>query len=405
MMRWPSSRRTVVGVFFAAILVLSACSDLDDPERTTSSAPERSGPGPSSTTTLPPEAGDVPLFYAKGGRIHVSPDARSPGEPVTDGPHDSQPAPSPDGSQVAFVRSVSPTDPGGELWVVNADGTNARLLVHPELLPVPVDAVQAYVRSPRWSPDGENVAFVVPGELEGGLLVVAEASTGAQREMAPPPLVDDLFAWSPDGSRIAYMSAPPDVSPIEIGVMDAETGETTELVGNSNTTGVTWATPYDIFFSNAGVPAEIASVYDPAVNGLFEVDENGAMKTVAAQPETRYGDPAVLAGVETAESVAYTSSSPDPAVRTLSLWRIDLLLSPAPQLLAEGLVALRPATAWNAADEVAYVVDEARRILTVQAPDAADETQRAPRTVDEGVTSFAWPPPSIGAAATDIPPQ
>lgn len=405
MTRWSPPRSAATVVLLAAILVLSACTNLDDPDPTTSSVPERSGPGPSSTTTLPPEPGGVPLFYAKNGRIHVSPDARSPGEPITDGPHDSQPAPSPDGSQVAFVRSATPTDPGGELWIVNTDGTNARLLVHSELLPVPVDAVQPYVRSPRWSPDGANIAFVVPGELTGGLLVVAESSSGGQREMAPPPTVDDLFAWSPDGSRIAFLSAPPQPSPIEIGIMDAETGETTELVGNSNASGVTWATPYDVFFSNAVVATEAASTYDPAVNGLFEVDEAGAIKTVAAQPETQYRDPAVLAGVETAESAAFTSPSPDPAVRTLSLWRLDILLSPAPQLLAEGLVALRPATAWNGADEVAYVVDEARRALTVQATAAADEALRAPRTVDEGVTSFAWPPPSIGAAAADIPPQ
>lgn len=404
MTRTPRRLRVLFGFAITLVLVVSACTDLEA-EPTTSSLPGRDQPpAPPTTTTLPPKPGEVPIFYAKGGRIHVSEDARSPGKPVSDGPYDGQPAPSPDGSQVAFVRSAGPNDPGGELWVVNTDGTNPERLVYPELLPVPIDAVAPYVRSPRWSPDGEKIAFVVPGELEGGLLVVAEAASGALREMAPPPQAADLFAWSPDGSQIAFMSAPTDVSPIMVGTMDAETGETSEGVGSSNATGVAWTEDAAVLFSNAPVPGEMATRYEPAVGGIYEIASRNEVEAVVAQPEVQYADPAVVAA-SSGESVAYTSRSADPAVRTLSLWRVDVSLSPAPQLLAEGLVAASPATAWNSAGEVAYLLDEQRRILTAQATNPDDADQRAPRMIDEGVTSFAWPPQSLGAAAADIPPQ
>jgi hypothetical protein len=402
----PRARRHgLLALLVVAVVLLAACTSLEDDSKSGSTTPQRTAPSPSTTTTLPPAPGEVPLFYAKDGRIHVSADASSPGVPITDGPNDDQPAPSPDASQVAFVRSGARTDPGGELWVVNADGSGAKQFVHPELLPIPVDAVTPYVRRPSWSPNGEQIAFVVPGELESGLLVVAEAASGALREMAPPPLVNDVFAWSPDAAQIAYMTAPVDGLPVEIGVMDADTGETRTLVGRTNATGVTWATPFDVLFSNAAAPSDESTRFDAALSGLFEVTMEGTLRTSVAQPTIAYLDPAVLAGVEQAESVGYATRSSDPAVRTLTLWRLDILLSPAPQLLAEGIVASRPATAWNAASEVAYLVDEQRRVLSVLPTDPEDSAARVPRTLDEGVSTFAWPPPSIGAAPADIPPQ
>ena len=61
---------------------------------------------------------------------------------------------SPDGSQIAFIKIPDTQTPFtvGELWVMNADGSNARKLA---------DADAGHGYAANWSPDGKQIAFVV----------------------------------------------------------------------------------------------------------------------------------------------------------------------------------------------------------------------------------------------------
>jgi Tol biopolymer transport system component len=68
-----------------------------------------------------------------------------------------QPALSPDGSRIAYVKGEEAE--GGalhtkEVWVANADGTGAQLAYR-----LPGDA-KAWVQGPIWSPDGRRLAFL-----------------------------------------------------------------------------------------------------------------------------------------------------------------------------------------------------------------------------------------------------
>jgi Tol biopolymer transport system component len=63
--------------------------------------------------------------------------------------YDQELAWSPDGRQLAFVRQSSAL-PGSRIWVINADGSDPRLLTRG---PRRSDSV------PTWSPDGRKIAF------------------------------------------------------------------------------------------------------------------------------------------------------------------------------------------------------------------------------------------------------
>ena len=106
----------------------------------------------------------------------------------------SDPAWSPDGKRIAFVRLNAPL--GEPIYVVNADGSRLR-----NLTPKPVGAYD----DPAWSPDGRKLAFV--SERDGNSEVyVMNANGSGQRNLTRNPAFDADPAWSPDGRRIAFAS-------------------------------------------------------------------------------------------------------------------------------------------------------------------------------------------------------
>lgn len=108
-------------------------------------------------------------------------------EALTSGPRiDSDPAWSPDGTQIAFTR-----DRVG-LMVIPVSGGTERVLYR--------DRIE--VRSPRWSSDGTTIAFV-HGEDEA-LISTIDADGGSPAEVAIELGSLKSFTWSPDGQTFAY---------------------------------------------------------------------------------------------------------------------------------------------------------------------------------------------------------
>lgn len=112
---------------------------------------------------------------------------------LTNDPHpETDPAYSPDGTRIAFVRQTD----GGEytLWTMGADGSGAVALTPPGVS----------VRHPSWSPDGAHIVFDRASATSGRDLWVIDSRGAGLHSIVTHAGLDAEPAWSPDGSRIAF---------------------------------------------------------------------------------------------------------------------------------------------------------------------------------------------------------
>jgi len=162
------------------------------------------GDEPNRPPTAPGAARIV--FSGGGGDAHadlfsMNPDG-SDVRQLTDTPgSEEQPAPSPDGSRLAFaVRE--PGDPTSYvIGAMDADGANRGEIAGTRLEP------RNPVGDPAWSPDGSEIAFAAYGD--GGGIYIAGVSGGRPRRLTsagPPTIhVDSEPVWSPNGDAIAFI--------------------------------------------------------------------------------------------------------------------------------------------------------------------------------------------------------
>ena len=135
---------------------------------------------------------------------------------------------SPDGKKIAFAssfRDVSGNDLKGEIYVMNADGTNTTRLTNN------ID----FDRSPSWSPDGEKIAFTSDRDGNTEIYVMNAADGSNTTRLTYNPALDEQSSWSPDGEKIAFTSDRDGNT--EIYVMNAADG--------TNTTRLTYFSAID----------------------------------------------------------------------------------------------------------------------------------------------------------------
>jgi tricorn protease len=98
------------------------------------------------------------------------------------------PAPSPDGSKICFSHI-------GDLWIVSSQGGKAeRLTVH-----------VGYDAYPRWSPDGNYIAF--SSQRHGNFDVyVIPAAGGTETRLTYHSADDITSGWTPDSKRVLFTS-------------------------------------------------------------------------------------------------------------------------------------------------------------------------------------------------------
>ena len=115
-------------------------------------------------------------------------------------------------ARIAFTSTPIDTDRrvarhADELYVVNADGTEKRLVAR-----ILTDASAR----PGWSPDGQTIAFVGWRGGTNDVVLFVQADGSGQRDVTRDWGLDGFPVWSHDGQRIAFAPERPDSSDIYV---------------------------------------------------------------------------------------------------------------------------------------------------------------------------------------------
>jgi len=109
---------------------------------------------------------------------------------------------SPDGGTIAYVRrsnDIETDQTRSAIWLVDSEGGHHRQLLQAE----------GTTASPRWSPDGSQLAFMMTDAEDTSTLQVLTLASGDRREVATLTTGQSGLAWSPDGSHLAWAAFQP----------------------------------------------------------------------------------------------------------------------------------------------------------------------------------------------------
>lgn len=197
------------------------------------------------------------------------------------------------GGRVAFAQS-------GRIAVAMGNGTMATFLSKG-----PGDG------SPAWSPDGVRLAFVSAGQGDQSGIHIVEADVMGQRRVAPAAALHSRPSWSPDSRQLVFRDS--DRERAGLYTVRADGSDLRQIFkGNANAPAWSGDGRWIAFSFNEG----------PTTGGLYVVDPDGrdprvllpgVFSEVAWSPDSRQiavrgvpwpgGTPAVVRGIQEVEQV------------------------------------------------------------------------------------------------------
>jgi ABC-type sugar transport system substrate-binding protein len=154
----------------------------------------------------------------------MNPDGSDPVNLSNNPGDDVHPSWSPDGSQVAFTSNRENEDGSANaIYIMDADGSNLRQLTH-----------DYYSDWPDWSHDGYAITLANSDDI-----VVTKAEGGAElTNLTNSPEKDIQPSWSPDGSKIAWLSG--DDGNWNVFVMNSDGSNVVQITDNGEASSVRW---------------------------------------------------------------------------------------------------------------------------------------------------------------------
>ena len=176
---------------------------------------------------------------------------------------------SPDATTVAYVRyamSIMRDRREGRIWLVESDGTSHRKL----------SSEDRSESSPRWSPDGTRVAYV-SGSGEGSEIYVYWLETGQSARLTQLDRSPGGIAWSPDGTEIAFTMLVPEARPVLARMPAAPRG-------------AEWADP-PIVETRVRHEADGSGTIEPGYRHIFVVPADGGTPRQVTTGDYQHGTP------------------------------------------------------------------------------------------------------------------
>jgi len=182
-------------------------------------------------------------------------------ERLTSDPGDTEPAWSPDGSSLGFVRSEGEKY---DIYVMNADGGAVTRLT--------TDGASS---APAWSPDGTRIAFArdIPGDQD---IYVMDPDGSDVARLTDGPLLEYAPAWSPEGTSIAFSAYASPPGPVHIYTMSADGTSRSQITSGNHDDGSPAWSPDGTSIAFVRDSHTIFAL-DPDGSGLREVIDPGGL--------------------------------------------------------------------------------------------------------------------------------
>jgi Tol biopolymer transport system component len=193
----------------------------------------------------------------------------------------------PDGRSVAYTRGSLNANDGRRvrinLWRISFAGGDPR----------PLTSTDTEDSHPRWSPDGEQIAFLSRSlaDRAPAHIFITPSRGGDARPLGPDAGDVTMFDWSPDGRRIGFIAAGAGGSRLR--VMDVASGqaEIPSSLAGASVSGFSWAPGGSALAvatteaGRAGTRLVIAPVAGPRTADVIASASGGSMRDVTWSPD------------------------------------------------------------------------------------------------------------------------